>query len=133
MPKEKKPLTYKPSSVPKATTSAPAPSIGREEEEAPKSAAGPTSYLALKSSFEQIKRNPFELPIDFESSGEEQAKKFIVTGIIIDKERRLAIIDGKPVKEGDTISNYKVQKINSDSVDLISLETGEILTIKLAR
>ena len=45
-------------------------------------------------------------------------KSLTLNAIIISKSQRVAVIDGKTMKVGDTIQNKKIIKIESDHVDL---------------
>lgn len=66
-------------------------------------------------------RDPTRPPdayLNRESQSTTNTKSLTLNAIVISKSRRVAIIDGKTVKVGDTIQNKKVIKIESDHVYL---------------
>jgi hypothetical protein len=52
--------------------------------------------------------------------------------VLFSAERRVAVIDGKPVREGDHIADAVVTRITSDTVTLTKSQRAEVLRLPKA-
>jgi len=102
-----------------------------ESGEARESDSTVPSYLALKSTFPSIGRDPFKVPLVIDASDESRAPAFVLTGVFITETEKAASLGGTLVKEGDTLSEYTVLTITPTSVELLNAETGDTLTLHL--
>lgn len=85
------------------------------------------SLLEQESKSIQLKRDPFTAaPIVFKGNTQ---SGFALTGILWDKIKPLAIIDGEVVKKGDQLGGKTVEDIRQDMV--ILSDGQEFLEIKL--
>jgi len=64
----------------------------------------------------QFKRNPFEAPVAQSPKPLSPAASISLTGIVWDKDRPMAIINGKIVKAGDRVAGCNVVEIKETSV-----------------
>jgi MSHA biogenesis protein MshK len=55
-----------------------------------------------------------------------------LTAVLFSDERRVAVIDGKPVREGDRIADAVVTRITSDTVTLTKSQRAEVLRLPKA-
>jgi type II secretory pathway component PulC len=85
----------------------------------------------MESLLNELKlKNPFS-PKHFNEPIIETKKEIELEGIMWDKEKPFAVIDGTVVVEGDFIDNKKVIRINNESVILDNQGKEEILKINL--
>lgn len=54
-----------------------------------------------------------------------------LSGFIFGKESKLAVVNGKVVKEGQNIKNYQIVQINADGVQLSSHASHEYFTLSV--
>ena len=95
--------------------------------------------LEIKKSETTWGRNPFEVPLELQSTKSHETQEIteILTigalpklrGIVINGRKALAIIDEKLVKVGDHIAGRRVEKIEMGKVTLRTDQTSEILVL----
>ncbi len=78
------------------------------------------------------RRNPFiPLSVDQNSLMGESVAGFRLEGIIYDpRKESMAILNGKPYKKGDAVGDARVQKIDKNSVVLLTNGEEKILKIR---
>ena len=85
----------------------------------------------MESLINELKlKNPFS-PKHFNEPAIETEKEIELEGIMWDKEKPFAVIDGAVVAEGEFIDGKKVIRINNESVILDNQGRQETLKIKL--
>ena len=58
-----------------------------------------------------------------------QEDKLILEGIIYDEGRPLAVINGKVLREGDSVGNFKIKNIGARNVQLIGTKQDREITL----
>ena len=58
-----------------------------------------------------------------------QDNKLILEGIIYDEGKPLAVINGKVLREGDSVGNFKIKSIGTKNVQLIGTEQDRVITL----
>jgi hypothetical protein len=61
----------------------------------------------------------------------EVTEKYVLEGIVYDSQDSFAIINGKAVKESDTIGDLRMDKISEDSVELVNNQDNSRVTLLL--
>lgn len=77
-------------------------------------------YSSSKNKPRRAKRRPVKFIEKKYTSG-----SFVLEGVIYDKGIRTAIINGKVLKEGDSISGFTVRKINKENVQLFDSQNNK--------
>lgn len=74
-------------------------------------------------------RNPFILPQKETQTVESDVRELVLSGIAVDEVGRIAIVNDRIVREGDTISGVKIIEIKEDSI--IVEKEGKSYTLRL--
>ncbi len=92
----------------------------------------PHSYLALKSAFVEVTRDPFEESSELAGSeSDSRPLSASLTGVVVTEMGRVAIINGNAVREGETIAEYTVTKIDPTGIELTNPKTHETVRLSL--
>ena len=76
-------------------------------------------------------QDPFQT--NFQVFQQVNKSDLLLQGIWTYKHIKKAIISGRSLAEGDQLEGWKVLKINVESVDLIQLQTGQILRLEFLK
>lgn len=80
--------------------------------------SGLTSMLVMAQLDDPTRPPDFVTAVATEADAVEQEEGWTLTSILVSPQRRVAIINGKPLREGESLAGAKVMKINLSGVKL---------------